>query len=78
MKNQIKIILNIILYIIFIQLSTVLPKNDRNLNASIKTAEMLAKRGDSDNAISIYLGLNKKSAGPPKLNQLYFESFSFL
>tara|TARA_Y100001970_G_scaffold37705_1_gene46592 strand:+ start:1279 stop:3162 length:1884 start_codon:yes stop_codon:yes gene_type:complete len=60
MKNQIKIILNIILYIIFIQLSTVLPKNDRNLNASIKTAEMLAKRGDSDNAISIYLGLNKK------------------
>ncbi len=55
-----KIPLRLILLICLFYKLIAAPTNDRNFNASIKTAQMMVKRGDTENALVIYLDLNKK------------------
>ena len=56
MKTTLKIILFINLFHRLIGITT----NDNNFNASLKTAQMLVKKGDTENAVAIYLDLNKR------------------
>tara|TARA_B100001996_G_C18671937_1_gene597048 strand:+ start:3674 stop:5545 length:1872 start_codon:yes stop_codon:yes gene_type:complete len=55
-----KIALKLILFISVYYKLIGAPISDKNYNASIKTAQMLEKKGDTENAIAIYLDLNKK------------------
>jgi len=56
MKTTLKIILFINLFNKLIGITT----NNNNFNASLKTAQMLVKKGDTENAVAIYLDLNKR------------------
>ncbi len=52
--------LRLILFISLSYKSIGAPIIEKNFNAAIKTAQMLVKKGNTENAISIYLDLNKK------------------
>ena len=55
-----KIIVQLTLLIIILHKTIGAFTNDINFNASIKTAQILIKKGQTEEALSIYLDLNEK------------------
>ena len=55
-----KIIVQLTLLIIILHKTIAAFTNDINFNASIKTAQILIKKGQTEEALSIYLDLNEK------------------
>ena len=54
-----KIIVQLTLLIIILHKTIAAFTNDINFNASIKTAQILIKKGQTEEALSIYLDLNE-------------------